>query len=160
VDYLEGGVLSYRELLVALPIRHGAVPRVHITDIWVSSEQSRAGGRSLWAIPKELADLHVEDRRTGPFAHTSWSASKDGTPIAAAAFTGATGMPLRTPFSFSTAQQREDGSDVLARVTGRARTLPCLGSWRFGTDGPLAWLSGRTPLLSFRMTGFDLAFGI
>src|SRR5688500_19005620 len=66
VDYAEGGVLAYQELLVARLVRDGAVPRVHICDIWVDSAPSRDGGRALWAIPKELADLHRSDRSPGP----------------------------------------------------------------------------------------------
>ncbi len=55
VDYVEPSPLSYRELLVARPVRDGVVPRVRITDIWVDSPASRDGGRALWAIPKGLA---------------------------------------------------------------------------------------------------------
>jgi hypothetical protein len=55
VDYGEGGVLSYHELLVARLLGDGRVPRVRVTDIWVDSPESRAGGRALWAL-----------RRAGP----------------------------------------------------------------------------------------------
>ena len=159
VDYREGGVLSYRELMVARLVRDGAAPRVHVTDMWVDNPTSRAGGRSLWALPKELADLHVTDRRAGPAARTRWSASVGGRQVAEAAFTALPSAALRTPFAFTTAQQREDGSPVLARVTGTARSLPCLGGWRFGTDGPLSWLRGRRPVASFGMADFRLTFG-
>lgn len=159
VDYQEGGVLSYQELLVARLVRDGVAPRAHITDIWVNSQVSRDGGRSLWAIPKELADLHVQDRRFGPVARTSWSSNVAGEPIAAASFMGTPGLPLRTPFSFTTSQRRADGSPVMATVSGSAKTLPCLGSWRFGTDGPLAWLRGHRTLMSLRMTDFTMTFG-
>ena len=159
VDYQEGGVLSYRELLVARLVRDGAVPRVRITDIWVDSPTSREGGRSLWAIPKELADLHVQERVLGPAARTAWSARVDGTPVAAAAFTGVPAAALRTPLGFTVTQTRDDGSEVVTPVSGSARSLPCLGGWQFGTDGPLAWMRGQRPLLSFRLSDFRITFG-
>ncbi|HZJ04218.1 MAG TPA: acetoacetate decarboxylase family protein [Nocardioidaceae bacterium] len=158
VDYQEGGVLTYQELLVARLVRDGPVPRVSITDIWVNSTPSRDGGRSLWAIPKELADLHVDDRRRGPVASTSWSANDAGSPIAAARFTGLHRPALRLPFAFSTTQQR-DGRPVVTKVTGSARSLPCVARWDFGIDGPLAWLHGRQAVLSLRMSAFRLTFG-
>ena len=159
VDYEEGGTLTYQELLVARLTRGGAVPRVHITDIWVNSPTSRDGGRSLWAIPKELADFHVDDSWLGLGARTSWEAKVGRLPVAAATFTGVHGAPLRTPFRFSTAQQRPSGSTVLAKVAGSAKGLPCLGKWDFAEDGPLSWLSGRTPALSFRLSEFRLTLG-
>ncbi len=159
VDYQEGGVLTYQELFVARLVRDGAVPRVTVTDMWVTSETSRDGGRSLWAMPKELADLHVDDRRVGPAARTAWSSNIGGRPIAAASFTGLPGAALRTPFVLTTAQERADGSSVVTRVSGTARSLPCLGGWRFGTDGPLGWLRGRRAVASFRMSDFRLTFG-
>jgi len=57
VEYEPGGVLQYRELLSAVLIRHRARPGVSIVDIWVESPASRDGGRELWGIPKELAEL-------------------------------------------------------------------------------------------------------
>ena len=159
VDYQVGSVLTYQELFVARLVRDGAVPRAHITDIWVNSAASRDGGRSLWAIPKELADLHVDDRRLGPTARTACSASIDGRPIAAAGFTSVPGATVRTPLVLTTTQQREDGTTVVTPVRGSGRTVPCLGSWRFGTDGPLGWLHGRTPVASFRISDFRLSFG-
>ena len=58
VSYEAGSPLTYSELLVARPIstdRDGR--RVTITDIWVDSPASVAGGRELWAIPKGLCDF-------------------------------------------------------------------------------------------------------
>ncbi|HET6626287.1 MAG TPA: acetoacetate decarboxylase family protein [Nocardioidaceae bacterium] len=159
VDYQEGGVLAYRELLVARLARDGMLPRVTITDIWVDSEASRDGGRSLWAIPKELADLDVGDRRYGPAAGTRCAAHKGSRPIAGATFTGLPGPSPRTPYAFTTRQERADGSTVRARVRGTARSLPCLGGWHFAKDGPLAWLRGHPPLISIRASDFRLTFG-
>ena len=80
-------------------------------------------------------------------------------PVAAATFTGVRGAPLRTPFRFSTSQPREDGSTVLAKVAESAKGLPCLGKWDFAEDGPLSWLRGRSPALSFRLSEFRITFG-
>lgn len=159
VDYTEGGVLSYRELLVARLVRDGAVPRVHITDIWVDSEASRDGGRSLWAIPKELADLHIDRRGLGPAARVSGDANIIGAPVAAARFTGARAPSLRTPFRFTVRQEREDGTPVVTTVSGTSRNLPVLGRWDFGAQGPLAWLHGRNPVASFVIGDFKMTFG-
>lgn len=159
VDYVEGSVLSYRELLVARLVRDGSAPRVQVTDIWVDSERSRDGGRSLWAIPKELAELHVTARDTGPVSRVSCDANINGAAISAARFGGARLPSIRTPFRFSVTQEREDGTTVLARVSGTSRNLPVHGRWDFGADGPLAWLHGRTPVASFRVGDFRMTFG-
>lgn len=159
VDYAEGGVLSYRELLLARVVRDGALPRVHVTDIWVDSEESRDGGRSLWAIPKELAELHVTERPVGPAALASGDANLSGSPIAAARFTGSRVSGVRTPFRFTVAQQREDGTPVLTAVAGTSRNMPARGRWDFGAEGSLAWLHGRSPVGSFRLGDFRLTFG-
>ncbi|MBA8815369.1 acetoacetate decarboxylase [Microbacterium halimionae] len=51
-NYVPGGVLQYNELLVSVPSVFP--PRVTVPQIWVDSEASRAGGRELWGIPKQL----------------------------------------------------------------------------------------------------------
>ena len=159
VDYAAGAVLSYRELLVARLVLDGAVPRVHITDIWVDSEASREGGRSLWAIPKELAELHIGRRGLGPAARVSCDANIVGAPVAAARFTGARVPSLRTPFRFTVRQEREDGTPVVTTVSGSSRNLPVLARWDFGAQGPLAWLHGRTSVASFEIGDFRITFG-
>lgn len=159
VDYGEGSVLTYRELLVARLVRDGAVPRVHVTDIWVDSEPSRAAGRTLWALPKDLAELHVTERATGPTLRTSGDANINGAPVAAARFTGARVPSLRTPVRFTLGQRRDDDTSVVTTVSGTSCNLPVRGRWDFGSDGPLAWLHGRRPVASFRLGGFRLVFG-
>ena len=70
VSYEEGSPLTYSELLVARPVKsdeHGR--RVTITDIWVDSPASVAGGRELWAIPKGLCDFTLESSYTRPAHH-------------------------------------------------------------------------------------------
>jgi acetoacetate decarboxylase len=158
VDYVRG-TLTYRELVLARLIRDGAVPRVHITDIWVDSVASRDGGRSLWAVPKDLAELHVQTRAVGPARQAACDANISGSPLAAARFTSARVPSLRAPYAFTICQEREDGSPVVTRVSGTSRNLPVRGRWDFGADGPLAWLQGRTPVGSFLLGDFRMTFG-
>ncbi|MGZ4454734.1 MAG: acetoacetate decarboxylase family protein [Candidatus Limnocylindrales bacterium] len=163
VSYEEGSPLTYRELLVARPVstpEHGR--RVSITDIWVDSPASRAGGRELWAIPKDLCDFTLEATRTGPLSRTEWGASLARRPIATASFTDVSRASLRLPMRGGTWQpgiSDTDGADVAAPITGSSRTLPCRGRWDFASDGPLAWLRAARPLASFRMADFRMSFG-
>ncbi|HET9860764.1 MAG TPA: acetoacetate decarboxylase family protein [Nocardioidaceae bacterium] len=159
VDYREGSVLTYRELLVARVIREGAVPRVRVVDIWVDSTASRDGGRALWALPKELAHLHIERGGAGPVSRTSWDASLAGGTLATARATGVRAPAPRTPLRFGVSQEREDRTTVVAGVAGSARVLPWVIHWDFPTDGPLWWLRSHRPLVSLRMTGFQIRFG-
>jgi len=162
VSYEEGSPLTYSELLVARPVtsaEHGK--RVSITDIWVDSPASVAGGRELWAIPKELCDFTFETRHTGPLARTEWSASVGRRPIASARFTDISRAMLRVPFRGGTWQPElaEGGGEKTATLQGSAKTLPCRGSWDFAADGPLGFLRGARPLASARMAAFRMSFG-
>jgi len=157
VRYLEPSPLTYDELLVArVPEGEKAVT---ITDIWVDSPASMAGGRELWAIPKQLCDfdLLLRQRLMGDTAR--WSTDVDGRPLASATFRDLSRMSVRLPFKGATLQTRETGERVAAELTGSARVSPCQGSWTFAADGPLGWLAGRRPLLSFRQRDFRMTFG-
>ncbi|WP_216656428.1 acetoacetate decarboxylase family protein [Nocardioides marmotae] len=164
VSYEEPSPLTYSELLVARPIK---VPgsrgrRVSITDIWVDSPASVAGGRELWAIPKDLCDFTLESERRGPFARTEWSASLDRRPIASARFTDAAGLAPRVPFKGQTWQPGiadTDHEDRRATLQGTTKAMPCWGAWEFDPDGPLGWLAGRRAIASFRMNAFQMSFG-
>lgn len=172
VDYRDGGVLQYHELLVARLLRDGAVPRLRITDIWVDSPESLAGGRSLWAIPKQLATLRL-DERPGLVGGTSFRLGLDGLDhpgdtldhpkgleIARGVFRSVPAAALvRMPLRGSTSQVREDGTTVVASLSGSARVVPCLGRWTFDAEGPLGFLSGRRPLLSAHLLDVRLQFG-
>lgn len=160
VDYREGSVLTYRELFLARLVRDGVVPRVLVTDIWVDSAPSRDAGRSLWGLPKDLAELHVTERPVGPALRASCDANIGGTPVAAARFTGLRVPSLRTPYRFTLTQRHEDGGQVVTPVAGTSRNLPVTGRWDFGDDGPLAWLHGRQPVASFRLGDFRMTVGI
>ena len=169
VRYEEGSPLTYGELLVARPVttnEHGR--RVTITDIWVDSPASIAGGRELWAIPKQLCDFDFETTRTGPLSRTAWAARTDGQPIASARFTDVSRLAPRVPFKGGTWQPAlegppEDGpgdrGEKTASLRGSSRTLPCRARWELDRDGPLGWLEAARPLASFRMWSFRMSFG-
>jgi hypothetical protein len=160
VDYQDGGILTYHELLVARLLRQGPSLRLRITDIWVDSPASRAGGRALWAIPKELADLPLEERVRGPVRRTTVSGVADGQLLATGTFTSVPGAAIaRTPYAVSASQVREDGAPVVTPMRGSARPVPCRAAWRFAEDGPLGYLHGRRPVLSLRLCDVRLRFG-
>lgn len=161
-SYEHGSDLTYSELLVARPVRSGEHGRrVSILDIWVDSPPSMAGGRALWAIPKELCDFTFETSHRGPLSGTEWSASVDRRPIARASFTDVSRAAVRLPFKGGTWQPPlEDGGEArTATLRGSAKSLPCRGQWEFDPAGPLGWLAGRRRLASFRMSGFRMTFG-
>jgi acetoacetate decarboxylase len=163
VSYEEGSPLTYSELLVAraLPRSDGKGRKVTITDIWVDSPASVAGGRELWCIPKQLCDFDLDASHRGPLSRTDWSASLERRPVASAAFTDVSRAALRTPFTGSTWQPPlpEGGGEKGAVLRGSAKALPARARWDFAADGPLAFLRDARQLASFRMAAFRMSFG-
>ena len=160
VRYEEPSPLTYGELLVARMHEKA----VTITDIWVDSPASVAGGRELWAIPKDLCDFTFDTERRRLVTHTAWTASLEGRPLASATFTDVSRFAPRLPFKGDTWQQRAEpdpraGEVVTASLTGSSKTLPCRGQWSFDPDGPLGWLHGKRTLASLRQADFQLSFG-
>lgn len=162
VKYESPSPLTYAELLVARPVRTAGGRRVHITDIWVDSPDSRDGGRELWAIPKDLAGFSGQSSG-GRVQRTQWQVSHQDRSLVSARFTDASSLAVRTPFAGSTWQRRSEdqrtGEEVVAHLKGSARSLPCRGHWDFDPAGPLGWLTGRRALASFRMRDFQMSFG-
>jgi acetoacetate decarboxylase len=167
VSYEEGSPLTYSEFLVARPISTDAQStpggrRVSITDIWVDSPASVAGGRELWAIPKDLADFTLETEHRGPFTATDWSITEGRTPIAAATFKDVSRAAPRIPFKGGTWQPGIDDTDDQERTAtlkGSSKTLPARARWDINPDGPLGWLAGARQLASFRQASFRMSFG-
>jgi len=163
VSYEEGSPLTYSELLVARPVStHGAGRRVTITDIWVDSPASVAGGRELWAIPKGLCDFTFETTHVGPLSTTEWSATTGRTPIATARFRDVSRAAVRLPFKGATWQPGIDdtgGEERTATLQGSSRALPARAHWDINPDGPLGWLAGARQLASFRQAAFRMSFG-
>jgi hypothetical protein len=172
VDYEPGSELTYHELLVARLVRAGRSAHVRITDIWVDSATSRDGGRSLWAIPKHLADLPLDRGVDGPVERTSFGGVAEGQHLATARFTTVPkAAVVRMPFATSTSQLRDarsgepttvegNGADVVVSpFTGSHRGIPSRATWTFAADGPLGFLHGHKPLASFRLRDTRLNFG-
>lgn len=163
VSYTEGSPLTYSELLVAraLPRSAGKGRTVSITDIWVDSPASVAGGRELWAIPKGLCDFDLETGHRGPLSTTDWSASRERRPIASASFRDVSRAAPRLPFKGSTWQPElpEGGGEKGAVLQGSSRALPARARWEFDAEGPLAFMRDARQLSSFRMAKFRMSFG-
>lgn len=164
VDYQPGSVLTYGELLVARQVTVRAPSaqagkHVTVTDIWVDSVPSRDGGRSLWAVPKELATFTWTRAPGGPMPATRADVADPDGPIASVSFSSPRLLLPRVPFSGTTWQPRDDGSSVTESLRGSARSFPCRGTWDFAADGPLGWLHGLRPMASFAMHDFRMTFG-
>lgn len=145
--YEQPSPLTYNEIMATLLVRDGWRVRVSITHIWVDSEASRDGGRDLWAIPKQLADFDVVPGR-------SYVARGIGSMRARRVRR----LPWMLPGGFTIAQDRE-GSLLVSPVKGRVRLGTASTKWTFDRSGPLAFLHGRKPLLSFSLQPFRLLFG-
>jgi len=163
VSYEEGSPLTYSEFLVARPIstdRDGR--RVSITDIWVDSPASVAGGRELWAIPKGLADFTLESEHRGPFTSTDWRVTEGRVPIAAATFKDVSRAAVRLPFKGGTWQpgiEDTHGEERTATLQGSSKALPARARWDVNPDGPVGFLAGARQLASFRQAAFRMSFG-
>ncbi|MFW6866164.1 acetoacetate decarboxylase family protein [Nocardioides sp. CPCC 206347] len=161
VSYEEPSPLTYHELLVARTTKDAAGKgAVTITDIWVDSPTSQAGGRELWAIPKQLCDFDMESSFRGPVTSTDWTALVERRPIVDASFTDVSRAAPRVPFTGRVIQPGIDEHPETANVLmkGSAKALPCRARWSFASDGPLAFLGQARQLGSFRMSSFRLAF--
>ncbi|QRP43731.1 acetoacetate decarboxylase family protein [Amycolatopsis sp. FDAARGOS 1241] len=150
-DYRAPGQLTYHELLCATAIRGGLA--ASITDIWVDSASSRAGGRELWGIPKDLATLDF----TGDRTFTAAAATAGGW-IATAAFTRRAGLPAALPTRFEIAQAL-GGRLKRSPVSSRAKLHAAAADWSINPSGPLGFLAGRRPIVSAQLRDFKLVFG-
>jgi acetoacetate decarboxylase len=149
--YEPGGVLSYRELLVAVLAHRGKQPLVTITDIWVDSVPSLHGGRELWGIPKQWASFQVNGA-------TCDAVDDHGKPIASAAVRPIGVLPGRWPGSCTVAQQRA-GELILIPVRATSGVRLIRISWKFAPGGPLGWLVGARPIFSMSLRDFTVRFG-
>jgi hypothetical protein len=150
VDYEPGGVLSYRELMTTLLVRRGWRLLPTITHIWVDSEPSRAGGRALWGIPKELASFE--------FAAGRFAARDEKGALAVGTSRRRLSLPGRLPVRFAVVQELARRAKV-SPVRSRARVELAAASFTADPAGPLAFLAGRRPLASFALRDFRMRFG-
>ncbi|WP_121256371.1 acetoacetate decarboxylase family protein [Nocardioides ferulae] len=153
VAYSEAGLMAYDELLAAVVVRHGRRVGLSITDIWVDSPSSRAGGRELWGIPKDLADFDRSD--DGRLA-----ARREDAPIAAATFRprGVPAVPLPIPLPGWVVQTLQ-ARTVDSRIRAGGRVRPATATWEPAPGGPLAWLSSGRPVTSVIAEDFSMRFG-
>jgi hypothetical protein len=150
VSYEPGGVLSYRELMTTLLVRRGVRLMPTITHIWVDSLASRDGGRALWGIPKGLASFVFDDMHH--------SARDDDGPLATGSVRPTLRLPGRWPVRFRVAQVL-DGRAKISAVRSTATVGLAVASFEADPSGPLGFLAGRRPLLSFSLGEFRMAFG-
>lgn len=153
VLYEADSVLRYNEVLSAVLVRDGLRPRVTITDIWVDSPPSMAGGRELWGIPKELAEFDIS-REEGLEA----AARTAATPLCEASFRPRSTMPGRWPVAYRVIQQR-DGHLRTSPVRSRGKVGLARATWRIAPGSPLRVPAGRPPVLSLILHDFSLSFG-
>ena len=153
VRYGGGGILSYDELLVAVPVRQGLRLAVTIPHIWVTSAVSQAGGRALWAIPKErmTARRRGSGRRLEVFYR-----DEDRVILADASVDAGLTLPGTWTLPMPTLQ-REQGGSVRAANRLRGHVHLARTQWAFG--GALSWLSGRHPVLGLALTRAAVTFG-
>lgn len=148
VRYDHRGLMAYDELLAAVVVRHGRGLALSITDIWVDSETSVAGGRGLWGIPKDLATFgeHYAETADGPIASASFSSRR------------APALRLPLPLRGSVVQTL-DGRTVASPIRAGGTVRPATGRWDLAADGPLAWLRGARPVTSLLARDFSMRFG-
>lgn len=165
VDYGEGGDLAYRELLVALAVRHGAGLAATAVQVWVDDERSLTGGRNLWAIPKQPAVFDFQPlppaRHRRPGVRTTMTVEAYGRqePDASALCQELLRLPLRLPVRAHLLQPRADGTAcrVPLRLTGRPSL--CRIRTRVHPDGPLAYLTGHRPVAAVSLADFRFRIG-
>ncbi|MEX0835315.1 MAG: acetoacetate decarboxylase family protein [Nitriliruptor sp.] len=155
VHYEPGSVLSYDELLVATLVRHGRGLRITISDIWVDSPASVAGGRELWGIPKRLADFERGGTRRGSL---QVRAIEDGVTLAELQVVPGVRVPgwRRLPMPTT---QRLDGVETVSRVQSLARVRFARAAWRFPAGSPIAWLQDRRPIVTTSFEELAITFG-
>lgn len=155
VDYRPGGVLAYREFLIALAVRRGHRPAGSTVAAWVDDDRSLAGGRALWGIPKEqgVFTLQADNRSTRA------ELTADGMPPVRFTYQDVLRLPFRLPARAHLIQQLSDGTEcrVPMRISGR----PALGRGRVSTgpEAPLSVLARRQPVLSLAVRDFRSTVG-
>ncbi|KXP11253.1 hypothetical protein AXK57_07860 [Tsukamurella pulmonis] len=140
--------LTYNEIMSTTVSVRRLLPFVSIPFIQVDSPASRAGGRELWAIPKELNRFAV--RRLAEYTAKAVGTARLPRPPRWAL------PPLPIAFRLL---QGDDRAGARTPVAGLVRVRPVRAEWEFDGAGPLAHLAGRRPLLSVAVPRFRLRFG-
>ena len=153
VDYREGIVEPYRELLAAVVGRWRGRVTATVTHMWVDSDISRRGGRELWGYPKEMADFEVAIDPEG-----TARASDGHGEIASGDFRAWLSLPWRTRARGGTVQPVGGRATAIPAVTSLRPALGT-GAFRVAPDGPLGWLAGARRIASFGAADFRTDFG-
>lgn len=154
VDYATSPVGPYRELAFT-PGQFGVGGKAYcVTQIVVSSSASAASGRANWALPKEVADFHVDS--AGGVAH--WRVEQGGTLLLDARFRpGRLGLPL--PRWLVRPKLAQPAGDHLLltrfRVGGRVHLADAEAPV---TGGLLPDLSRARPVGIVHLSRFNLTF--
>ncbi|WP_104111489.1 acetoacetate decarboxylase family protein [Arthrobacter sp. N199823] len=159
VRYKPGGVLAYDELLVALPVVHHARLAVTIPQIWVSSPASRAGGRALWGIPKELMTAHRH--HTGRRLQALYR-SESRAILAETSVLVRRRLPGRWRLPLPTVQRAPDyliRSSTFIRSSNSVRGSLHLAHTEWTFESALSWLQGHRPVLGAAITQASVVFG-
>src|SRR5262249_38292543 len=138
VEYLPEGLLAYRELLAAVLVRRGRGVGLCITHIWVDSEQSEAGARAMWGIPKGIAEFRFTHGR-------GFSGSGTGAEdrIAYATYV-CRASTLLLPFPVNGMVVQElNGRIAETPIQVRGPLRYAKGTWKINAAGPLAWLPDK-----------------
>ena len=131
-DYREGSTLQYAELACLVgPAVGGRVPGGWVETMLVDRDASRAGGRAIWNLPKELASFDwaedpprsvvVRDGDGDVVVSARWSRPRLSLPL-----------PGVAPFLGTV-----DGGAVAGRLTGLARGGPARVSLTVPPSSPL-----------------------
>ncbi|WP_166140603.1 acetoacetate decarboxylase family protein [Nocardioides ochotonae] len=162
VRYDERGAMAYRELLGGLLVRHGRGVALSITDIWVDSEASMAGGRALWGVPKQLAafDPDGSDGTGDPDGTATGTAHTATGPVATGHLLARRGPAVRLPFPLrARIVQTRDGHTLASPIRAGGRLRLARAEWSFDATGPLAWLRAGRMVTSIQAEEFAMRFG-
>ncbi|MBB4717526.1 acetoacetate decarboxylase family protein [Streptomyces luteogriseus] len=155
VGYRPGGVLVYREFLIALAVRHGHRLAGSTVAAWVDDDRALSGGRALWGIPKEQGSITLRTDSRSVRAELITA----GTPPVRVTYRDVLRLPFRLPARAHLIQQLSDGAEcrVPMRISGR----PALGrgSVSTGPEAPLSVLARHQPVLSLALRDFRSTVG-
>lgn len=156
VDYREGSILRYGELLAAVVGRWSGGLTATVTHMWVDSPESRAGGRELWGYPKELAEFELA---IDPSGTARAREAGSGDELAHGWFQALVTAPRTIGAGGGTVQPLRGG---LVAVRALLRCRPSLGRGSFTAPpgSPLAFVDGARKLISIGMRDFDFTFGV
>ena len=157
VHYRPGGVLAYREMLVALAVTHRRRVAATAVAAWVDDPRSLAGGRALWGIPKQLASVGVARRRGSSGAVTATMTGADGT-TTQSVFLPRHRLPGRLPVRARLVQQVGTAAlRVPLRLSGAVAL--CGAGLTASPASPLRFLHGRRPVAAFAIEDFGFVIG-